>query len=93
MARVNVFLKDELLKAVDQEAAESRTNRSALLQTALRDFLEAKRAAREVGERRRAMEAACQKIDRVAERLGKWDGVRIIRKARETRRRTSGASK
>jgi len=93
MARVNVFLKDELLKAVDHEAAESRTNRSALLQAALRDFLETRRVAREEGERRRAMEAACQKIDRVAERLGKWDGVRIVRKARETRRRTSGASK
>lgn len=93
MARVNVFLKDELLKAVDQEAAESRTNRSALLQTALRDFLEAKRAAREEGERQRAMEEACRKIDRVAERLGKWDAVRVVRKARETRRRASGASK
>src|SRR5437667_265726 len=35
MARVNVFLKDEVLKAVDAEAAQSGTNRSALIQSAL----------------------------------------------------------
>ena len=47
MARVNVFLKDDLLKAIDAEAADSRTKRSALIQKALLEYLEARRRERE----------------------------------------------
>ena len=93
MARVNVFLKDDLLQAVDRAAAEARTNRSALLQTALKEYLDVRRRAREEGERRREMEEACRKIDRVAERLGKWDAVRAVRKSRDTRRRSSQSAR
>ena len=35
MARVNVFLKDELLDEINEEAKEEKTNRSALIQAAL----------------------------------------------------------
>jgi len=35
MGRVNVFLKDELLAAINEEAKQEKTNRSALCQTAL----------------------------------------------------------
>ena len=35
MGRVNVFLKDELLAAINEEAKQKRTNRSALIKTAL----------------------------------------------------------
>jgi metal-responsive CopG/Arc/MetJ family transcriptional regulator len=90
MARVNVFLKDDLLKDVDAEAARSSTSRSALLQTALRAYLEARRREREADQRRKAMEEACKKIDRVAEKLGRWDPTRIIRRARDTRGRKAG---
>lgn len=85
MARVNVFLKDDLLKDIDQEAAQSSKSRSALLQAALRDYLEARRRERETDRRRKAMEEACQRIDRVAERLGRWDPTPIVRRARDTR--------
>ena len=35
MGRVNVFLKDELFAAINEEAKQENTNRSALIQTAL----------------------------------------------------------
>jgi predicted nucleic acid-binding protein len=78
VARVNVFLRDDLLKAIDQEAARSSSSRSALLQAALKGYLEAREREREASERRRAMEDACRRIDRVAERLGRWDPARVI---------------
>ena len=47
MARVNVFLKDDLLDAINEEAKEEGTNRSALIQTALEEYLQAKRKKRD----------------------------------------------
>ncbi len=85
MARVNVFLSDELLKAIDAEAAESRINRSALIQTALKGFLEARRKAREEAEIRGEMEEACRGMDTLAEKLGSWDPVNVIREFRDRR--------
>ena len=35
MARINVFLKDELLEEINREAEAEETNRSALIQSAL----------------------------------------------------------
>lgn len=92
MARVNVFLKEDLLAAVDREAAHSRMNRSALLATAVREFLDRRRRQREEGERRRAREEAFRRIDRLGERLGKWDAVGVVRKHRETRLRSKSSS-
>lgn len=85
MARVNVFLKDDVLKVVDQEAAEAGMNRSALIQTALAGYLEAQRKAREEAESRRRMDEACKRMDALANKLGDWDPVKIIRKFRDTR--------
>jgi len=85
MARVNVFLNDGLLKAVDAEAELAGTNRSALIQTAMKEYLEAKRAARERADAQRRMDEACKQMDVLAEKLGVWDPVGIIREFRETR--------
>ena len=85
MARVNVFLKDELLKAIDAEASESRTNRSALIQSALTGYLDARRKEREEAEMRREMEEACRGMDALAEKLGNWDPVKVIREFRDSR--------
>ncbi len=85
MARVNVFLKDELLKAVDVEAASSGTRRSALIQSALHVYLEARRKEREEAGIRREMEEACEGMDALADRLGNWDPGKVIREFRESR--------
>lgn len=84
MARVNVFLKDELLEEINREAESEGTNRSGLIQAALTKYLEEKRRAREEEQKRKKMEAACRKMDRLAEKLGDWDPVPLIRKFRDT---------
>ncbi len=85
MARVNVFLSDELLKAVDAEGEQSGTNRSALIQKALTAYLEALRRAREEAEAQRRMDEACKRMDALAEKLGSWDPASIIRQFRDSR--------
>ena len=84
MARVNVFLKDELLDAINKEAKDEGTNRSALIQTALEEYLQAKRKKREEEEQRKEMKEASERMDRLAKKLGRWDAQAIIRKFRDT---------
>ena len=84
MSRVNVFLKDELLDEINEEAKEEGTNRSALIQTALEQYIEAKRFQREEEEKRKKMQEACRKMDALAKKLGKWNPQAIIRKFRDT---------
>ena len=43
MARVSVFLKDELLDEINREAEAEETNRSSLIQSALEEYLRAKK--------------------------------------------------
>lgn len=83
MARVNVFLPDELLSEIDTEAGRSGVRRSALIQEALRRLLDDRKREREDAERRREMEAAAQGMDALAGRLGNWDPVPLIRGFRE----------
>ena len=84
MARVNVFLKDELLDEINEEAKDEGTNRSSLIQTALEKYLEAKRKKREEEEKRKKMQDACERMDKLAKRLGRWDAQGIIRKFRDS---------
>ena len=85
MARVNVFMSDELLKAVDAEAKDEGINRSALLQKAAEAYLQQARQQRQEAEQRRKMQEASKRMDQMAERLGTWDPVPIIRQFRDTR--------
>lgn len=85
MARVNVFLSGDLLKAVDAEAEREGMNRSALLQKAAEAYLQEARRQREEVERRRTMVEASTRMDKLAERLGDWDPVPIIRQFRDGR--------
>lgn len=84
MARVNVFLKDELLDEINEEAKEEGTNRSALIQAALEKYIEAKRREREEEEEQKKMKEACERMDRLASKLGRWDAQTIIRKFRDS---------
>ena len=86
MARVNVFMRDDLLKEIDAQAEQEGIKRSALLQKAIEGYLRQVREQREEAERRRKMEEACKRMDELAERLGAWDPVRIIRQFRNARR-------
>lgn len=84
MARVNVFLKDALLDEINEEAKDEGTNRSALIQTALEEYLQVKRKQREEEEKRKEMKDASERMDRLAKKLGGWDAQAIIRKFRDT---------
>ena len=66
MARVNVFLKDELLNEINSEAKNEGTNRSSLIQSALEKYLASKRREREEEEEQKRMEEACNRMDRLA---------------------------
>ncbi len=85
MARVNVFLPQDLLEAVDAEAERAGMNRSAFVQEALSVRLDALRRAREDAEAQRRVDRACKRIDAVAEKLLSWDAVGSIRKDRDSR--------
>jgi metal-responsive CopG/Arc/MetJ family transcriptional regulator len=84
MARVNVFLKDELLDEINREADAEETNRSAFIQTALEEYLRAKKRRREEEEKRKKMQEASRKIDVLATKLGTSDVQAIIRRFRDS---------
>jgi len=86
MGRVNVFIADGLLKEIDDQAKRDHITRSALLQRAATDYLERARAALEEEKRRGEMQEACRRMDDLAKKLGAWDPVKVIRRARDARR-------
>ncbi len=87
MARVNVFLKDELLEEINREAEAEETNRSSLIQAALEEYLQTKRRKREEEEKRKKMQEASLKMDALAKKLGGWDAQAIIRRFRDNNRK------
>ena len=89
MARVSVIIRDDLLHAVDAEAEREGISRSALLRKAVGAYLEKARRLREETGRRRTMQEASARMDELAERLGEWDPVRIIRRFRDPWRGSS----
>ena len=84
MARINVFLKDELLEEINREAEAEETSRSALIQSALEEYLQAKKRQREEQEKRKRMQEASRKMDTLAKKLGAWDAQAIIRRFRDS---------
>lgn len=85
MARINVMIPDELLAIVDHAATEERLTRSAFLQKAASRYLEEKRLQQEALERKQRMQKAATKMDKLADKFGKWDGVGAIRRFRDER--------
>lgn len=79
MARINLFIDEDLLKKVNKKAG--RMKRSAFIQKALREYLE----KIEDGERRRKMEKASRQMNQMALRLGEWDPTALIQKFRNAR--------
>lgn len=85
MARINLMIPDELLDLVDHAATEEGLTRSAFLQKAAGRYLEEKRLEQEALERKQRMEKAATKMDKLADKFGKWDGVGAIRRFRDER--------
>ena len=85
MARINIVLPGELLEQIDRAATEDHVSRSGFLQEAARAGLTRRREEREVAERLARRQKAAAEMDRLAEKFGKWDGVKIIRGFRDSR--------
>lgn len=85
MARVNIIIPDDLLKEIDRASTEDNLSRSGFLQEAARILLDQRRREREAAERKMRMEKAAAEMDRLAEKFGKWDGVKILRHFRDSR--------
>ena len=83
MARVSVFLGDQLLDEVNRQAKEEGINRSALIRAAVEKYIEVKRREREEEEKRRKAQDASRKMDALAKKLGNWDPQATIRKFRD----------
>jgi len=90
MARVNVIIHDHILENLDQVAEDERMSRSRLIQEAAKRYLEERRLEQEAAARKKKMEHAASKMDRLAEKFGKWDGVGAVRQFRNQR---SGAKR
>ncbi len=88
MARINVFLKDKLLEEINEQAKKGGTNRSAFIQGALEKYIEAKRRQREEKEEekeeQKEMKDACERMDRLAAKLGRWTAQGVIRRFRDS---------
>jgi len=83
MARVNIIIPEHLLKGLDQAAEDDRMSRSGFIQKATTRYLEERRLEQEATARKKKMEQAAAKMDRLAEKFGKWDGVGTIRQFRD----------
>lgn len=82
MTSVNVVLSDECMASIDAEAASSNTNREELVRRAVEEWVTAKRRAREEDEARRRFDAARDRLDALATKLGSWDAMRVVREFR-----------
>ncbi len=83
MTRLSVFLSDQLLARIGEEAGREKTSRSALVRKAATHYLKRATKEREEAERRVQMLEACRRMDELAEKLGEWDPAKIIRRARK----------
>ena len=85
MARVNVIIPDRLLEILDRSAEEEKMSRSGLIQEAIRRYVQDRRLEQEALLRKKKMERAASKMDDLAEKFGKWNGVGVIRQFRDQR--------
>lgn len=85
MARINMVLPGDLLEQIDRAATEDNLSRSGLIQEAARVYLARRREEREAAERLARRQKAAVEMDRLAEKFGKWDGVKIVRQFRDSR--------
>ena len=84
MTRVNVFFSDQLLDEINQQAKEEGISRNALIEAAVRKYIEAKRRGHAEEEKRKKMQEASRKMDSLAKKLGDWDPQAMIRKFRDS---------
>jgi metal-responsive CopG/Arc/MetJ family transcriptional regulator len=86
MARVSVFLDEATRRAVEAEARTTGTSRSRVIERAVAEYVESRRRIKEDEAARRRFAEAVALADAVADKLGDWDPIAIIREFRDTPR-------
>ena len=79
VVKINVSIREDVLKKLDEAAGEAKTSRSAFLTEAVEHYLQEKEEDRKRQQRRRAAD----KIDRIREKYGPWDGTAEVLKWRD----------
>jgi metal-responsive CopG/Arc/MetJ family transcriptional regulator len=79
VVKINVSMPKEILEKLDEAAREANSSRSALLSHAVKHFLEEKEEEKKLERRLQAAE----RIIKIAEEIGPWDGTTEILKWRD----------
>ncbi|MDO8691747.1 MAG: ribbon-helix-helix protein, CopG family [Dehalococcoidia bacterium] len=79
VAKINVSLPEDVLEKLDLAARESHASRSAVLVQAIKRYLKEQEEEKRLERRRRAAE----RITKLAEELGPWDGTAEVIKWRD----------
>ena len=74
-----------MLKQINQAAATEHLSRSALFQKAAHQSRDAQKLKKETNERKQRMNQAAANMDKLADKFGKWNGARTIRRFRDQR--------
>jgi predicted transcriptional regulator len=83
MAHVSLFLDEATQQAVDAEARMTAMSPNRVVEQAIAEYLESRRRAREADAARRRFAEAVALADGIADKLGDWDPVAIIREFRD----------
>ncbi len=86
MTKVNISMSDDFLAEVDSLKKEEGLSRSELLRRSVRTYRELREQRKEEQKRKREIMEAVGIQDSLRAKSGKWDGVREIRKWRESRK-------
>jgi metal-responsive CopG/Arc/MetJ family transcriptional regulator len=79
VTKINVSLQKEILERLDKAARESHTARSAFIARAIEHVLEEKEEAK----RRLQRQKAAERIIKLADDTGPWDGTSEVLKWRQ----------
>lgn len=79
MAKINVSMPEEILKELDKAAGEASTTRSAFMVQAVQHALQ----EREEEKKRQKRRQAADKIIKLADEIGPWNGAAEVLKWRQ----------
>ena len=82
-AMTNIQVSEVLLRSLHAEAEHAGLDPSVFIEHALQEYVATKRREREETEARHRKATARARLDALAEKLGNWDPVSIIRGFRD----------
>ncbi|HPW17441.1 MAG TPA: ribbon-helix-helix protein, CopG family [Candidatus Aminicenantes bacterium] len=84
--RINAVISDDLLRRIDEAAAEQKKSRSLFIREATEKYINEHERRKEEERRKKAFVRASRAQDELRKKAGAWDGSGEIRKWREKAR-------